>query len=141
MCSGTTAPTVELPVPGRSTWPTASLTVVGAHPSQLPALRAATAVVGLVLTDAAADPDPDPDTAPAAGLAYRLTQAVAQPGASACRADIHLEGPCLVVQLEGGAPLAAAERWTARACALGGDLVCLANRLQLTVPIPDMRTP
>lgn len=85
----TTAPTVELPVPGRSTRPSASLTVVGAYPSQLPALGAAAAVVGLVLTDAAADPDPD-----------------------------------------------SALRRRAR----GGELTCLANRLQLTVPIPDMRT-
>jgi len=104
---GTTAPTVELPVPGRSTRPTASLTVVGAYPSQLPALGAAAAVVGLVLTDAAADPDPD----------------------SALRR-----------RARGGAPLATDERWTARARALGGELTCLANRLQLTVPIPDMRT-
>lgn len=63
---GTTAPTVELPVPGRSTRPTASLTVVGAYLRQLPALGAAVAVVGLVLTDAAADPDPTP-TAPFVG--------------------------------------------------------------------------
>ncbi len=110
---GTTAPTVELPVPGRSTRPSASLTVVGAYPSQLPALRAAAAaaaaVIGLVLTDAAADPDPDPDSA-------------------------------LRRRARGGAPLASEKRWTARARALGGELTYLANRLQLTVPIPDMRT-
>lgn len=64
---GTTAPTVELPVPGRSTEPAASLTVVGARASQLPVLRAAAAVVGLALTDVrpdlAADAPPDRDAA------------------------------------------------------------------------------
>ena len=42
-------PTLELPVRGRPGTRTASLTVVGARPSQLPALRSAAAVIGLAL--------------------------------------------------------------------------------------------
>lgn len=45
----TNDPTIELPVPGRSGTQVASLTVSGARPSQLPALRTAAAVIGLAL--------------------------------------------------------------------------------------------
>lgn len=249
---GTTAPTVELPVPGRSAEPAASLTVVGARPSQLPLLRAAAAVVGLALAGVrpdlvpAARPEPDavrcsaaalqqaadadldeladelhdgpvqlllsaryaadlaarggnltlvrtsvqesvvalrrvlwhlrpradvglaaaiaalservveaggpaivrvgpPSRADdlrgvAAGSAYRLTQSVARPGAPACRVELGLDAGSLVVLLDGGAPLGAPERWTARVHALGGDLTCFPTRLRLTLPIPNLRT-
>ncbi|MCW2599142.1 MAG: hypothetical protein JWM02_971 [Frankiales bacterium] len=46
-------PTLELPVPGRSGAQIASLTVGGARPSQLPALRTAAAVIGLALAPTA----------------------------------------------------------------------------------------
>ena len=55
-------PTVELPVAGGGRT-IASLTVVGARPSQLPVLRAAAAVVGLALS---LSPSPDGDARPAA---------------------------------------------------------------------------
>lgn len=56
--TGRPVPSVELPVPGARGGQLAALTVCGARPSQLPALRAAAAVLGLALAERPAAPSP-----------------------------------------------------------------------------------
>lgn len=62
-------------------------------------------------------------------LAYRLVQAVA--GATPVRVHVHTEDGAVVVDIDGGVPLSAPERWVHRARALGGSLSSSAGRLRL----------
>lgn len=220
---------LELPVQGRSGQQSATLTVVGARPSQLPALRTAAAVLGLALlppagaaplldaaeaerdefadqlhdgpvqammvaryaADAAlkgSDPelvrdavqqavvemrrmlwqlrprgdsglvealeqlsrklveaggaplrvvaDPGADLFGSAGvLAYRLVQAVAQVEGEAAGVGLRLERDTVVVDVDGGSPLACPERWALRVVAFGGDLSFRAGRFRLALPL------
>ena len=81
----------------------------------------------------------DVDGTPAA-TAYRLVQAVAQPGCVPARICLERSQGHLVVQLSGGCALAHHDRWTERARALGGDLTTRAGHLRLDLPVPEPRT-
>lgn len=73
--------------------------------------------------------------------AYRLVQAVALPGdAPPVRVALRREGPEVVLDVDGGAPLASPQRWAARARALGASLTCRPGHLRLVLPVSTPRT-
>jgi hypothetical protein len=73
---------------------------------------------------------------PAAGLAYRLVQAVAVPeGAPSVRVAVRRDGRLAVLDVDGGVPLPAPARWTTKTRALGGTLTVSDGRLRLSVPL------
>lgn len=71
-------------------------------------------------------------TGPHAVLAFRLVQAVTGP--SPVRVALRVDGPTVVIDIDGGAPLPSPERWVRRARSLGGDLAASAGRLRLALP-------
>jgi signal transduction histidine kinase len=76
-----------------------------------------------------------------ASTAYRLVQAVALPeGADPGRVALRREGATVVLDLEGGAPLADADRWANKARALGGTLTSSGARTRLAIPLTAPRT-
>jgi signal transduction histidine kinase len=76
-----------------------------------------------------------------ASTAYRLVQAVALPeGADPVRVALRREGSTVVLDLEGGAPLADADRWANKAKALGGTLTSSGARTRLAIPLTAPRT-
>lgn len=77
---------------------------------------------------------------PSGITAYRLVQAVARPDGPGVRVQLRTDGGRLVVDVEGGVPLASPERWLRRAQALGGDLQTTASRIRLVLPHPEART-
>lgn len=75
---------------------------------------------------------------PAAVLStvFRLVQACALPlGGRPVRVVLRREGHAAVVEIEGGSPLGAPQRWAAKAGALGGQLSFAPHRLRLVVPV------
>ncbi len=70
----------------------------------------------------------------AAKTAYRLVQSVAMPSTAPVRVDVRRDAGRVVVDVDGGAPLAELERWSRRVQAVGGDLLCTPGRLQLSLP-------
>lgn len=72
---------------------------------------------------------------PAAVTAYRLVQAVARRAPGPVSVTLRADDGAVVVQIDGGAPLAFPERWARRAAAVGGDLSCSAGRLRLALPV------
>jgi hypothetical protein len=52
------------------------------------------------------------------------------------RVRLRVDGERVLVDVEGGAPLASPDRWLRRAQALGGDLETTASRLRLVLPYP-----
>ena len=81
-----------------------------------------------------------------AALAFRLIQAMAVAGAPAVLIELRQEGSQIVLDLGGGASLAAPERWADQALALGGSLSWSAAGLRLALPLPvpsclERRTP
>ena len=82
------------------------------------------------------EPVADALSRPAAGLAYRLVQAVAVPeGAGAVRVSVRRDGRNAVLDVDGGVPLPAPARWTSKTRALGGTLTVSDGRLRLSVPL------
>jgi hypothetical protein len=70
-------------------------------------------------------------------VAYRVVQAVAVPaGAEPVRVALRREGALVVLDVEGGTPLAEPQRWGTTARALGGSLTCTPDRIRLAVPVP-----
>ncbi len=68
--------------------------------------------------------------------AYRLVQAIALPtGAEPVRVALHGDGPTVVLEIEGGAPLPDAERWAAAARALGGSFSSTETHSRLGMPL------
>lgn len=86
---------------------------------------------------------------PPAVLAYRLVQALARPGGPGTRVTLRADGLRLVVDVDGGTPLADPERWERRARSLGGSLSSSAStttdaslppsRTRLVLPRPETR--
>jgi signal transduction histidine kinase len=68
--------------------------------------------------------------------AYRLVQAVARPDGPPVRVQLRVDGDRVLVDVEGGAPLPAPDRWLRRAQALGGDLQTPTGRVRLVLPHP-----
>ena len=72
--------------------------------------------------------------------AYRLVQAIAQPGTSSVRVTVRLDGERLVLDVDGGGPLPMTDRWTRRVLAHGGQLTTSTGRVRLVLPHPETRT-
>ena len=70
----------------------------------------------------------------AAKTAYRLVQSVAMPSTAPVHVGVRREAGCVVVAVDGGAPLAEPERWSRRVEAVGGNLICTPGRLRLSLP-------
>jgi hypothetical protein len=72
----------------------------------------------------------------AASTAYRLVQAVALPDcADAVRVALRREGSAVVLDVEGGTPLADPDRWAGKARALGGSLTTDGAHARLALPL------
>jgi hypothetical protein len=72
-------------------------------------------------------------------LAYRLVQALARPGGPGVRVALKADGTRLLVDVDGGTPLADPDRWERRARALGGELTTSSSRIRLVLPRPETR--
>lgn len=72
-------------------------------------------------------------------LGYRLVQALARPDGPAVRVALRAEGGRLVVEVDGGTPLADPDRWERRARSLGGELSTSPSRTRLVLPRPETR--
>jgi hypothetical protein len=71
-----------------------------------------------------------------ASTAYRLVQAIALPGdADPVRVALRREGAGVVLDVEGGTPLADPDRWASKARALGGSLTATGASTRLAVPL------
>ncbi len=77
---------------------------------------------------------------PAGVTAYRLVQAVARTDGPDVQVRLRTEGDRLVVDIEGGVPLASPDKWSRRAQALGGELQTSTGRVRLVLPHSDART-
>lgn len=76
--------------------------------------------------------------APERALAYRLVQAVARDAGTPVRVALRRAPDGVLLDVDGGRPLDAPDRWRRRVRALGGDLSSSAGRLRLRLPA---RTP
>lgn len=72
--------------------------------------------------------------------AYRVVQAIAQPGSEAVRVTVRLDGGRLQLDVDGGAPLPMPDRWSRRVQAHGGQLTTTTGRVRLVLPHPETRT-
>ena len=71
-----------------------------------------------------------------ASVAYRLVQAAALgEGAGAVRVTVRRDGSRVLVEIDGGADLPAADRWADKVRALGGTLTTATGHLRLVVPL------
>ena len=107
-------------------------------------LTAALELLSARLVEAAGTPlgflvdEPIAQALPAAArsVVYRLVQAVALPAdAEPVRVAIHRDGCAAVVDIDGGAGLAAPDRWAGKARTFGATLTTTTGHLRLVVPL------